>query len=148
MYQRIQLALEILLELDKFLLENDVHERTIAHRLAIYLEWLFPKWHIDCEYNLHGIHIKELPDIRDCDVDKKTDRVLPDIIIHKRNSDKNLLVIEIKKDKESACDIKKLELFTKENGKYKYRLGLFIKFNKTNKPLLIWFKDGRKICIK
>ena len=33
-------------------LNNDASERSIVHRLAMYLQKLFPDYHVDCEYNL------------------------------------------------------------------------------------------------
>ena len=44
-------ALDQLLRADAELLNNDVNERSISHRLACYLEPLFPGWNVDCEYN-------------------------------------------------------------------------------------------------
>lgn len=77
---------------------------------------------------------------------KWTDRIIPDIIIHERNTDKNnLLVIEMKKEDDDNCDIKKLKGLTYQNGVFKYKLGLFIKFDPQYKPILMWFEDGREI---
>ena len=117
--QRLIIAIDILFKHDRFLLEHEIHERTIAHKLATYLQNILPDCDVDCEYNLKGLDTKELPGIQDCDEQRSTDRVLPDIIVHKRNSDKNLLVIEIKvQGKESQCDIAKLKLFTSEQGRF------------------------------
>jgi len=91
---------------DLFLLTYDVHERTIAHRLAIYLEHRFAGFHVDCEYNN--------------DLDSETGRkqvrypnsssgtgAYPDIIVHHRGlngPNHNLLVIEIKKQSSTPSD--------------------------------------------
>ena len=140
--RKINVAIGILFKNDAYLLVNDVHERSVSHKLAEYLQGQFPDWNVDCEYDKKGIEPKKLDGIRECSEEKKTERVLPDIIIHQRNSDRNLLVLEIKtKNQESPCDIKKLELFTSGDGEYKYDFGLFIKFNGTNEPDLRWFPE-------
>jgi len=81
-----------------------------------------------------------------------TDRVLPDIVIHRRGNDKhNLLIIEVKKATNpdlSNCDKKKLELFTQkfsEGGDYQYSFGLFIKFNLLKDPKFNWYNRGTEI---
>lgn len=49
--KRIEKSLNMLIRNDLFLFEIDVHERTISHRLAVYLEQEFPSWNVDCEYD-------------------------------------------------------------------------------------------------
>lgn len=143
---KVDLAINILFEKDSFLLENGISERSVAHKLAEYLQVLFPEWNVDCEYNKKGVDPKELVGIKDCDYERTTDRIYPDIIIHKRNKKENLLVIEIKiTSGQSACDIKKLELLTKKgkNKKYEYDFGAYIEFNKKKKHEILWYKDGK-----
>jgi len=143
--RKVNIAIGILFKNDSFLLENNVHERSIAHKLAEYLQIQFLDWDVDCEYNLKELEIKELEGISQCSSHRATDRVLPDIIIHKRNSNYNLLVVEIKTNyQDDAYDIEKLKLFTANNGEYKYVLGLFIKFNRSNNPSMRWFKNGHE----
>lgn len=145
--QRIKNVTEILFKNDIFLLENDVNERSISHKLAEYLQQQFPDWNVDCEYNRKLGDIKKLMVIRKRSKRRSATRIYPDIIIHKRNEKtKNLLVIEIKKikNKGSKFDKEKLKLFTSENEGYKYKFGLFIKLNKSKEPILIWFKEGRE----
>lgn len=142
---KVGIAIGILLKEDAFLLENLVNERSVAHKLAEYLQEQFPEWNIDCEYNKKGLDTKLLDNIHECDEQRKTDRVLPDIIIHHRNSNRNLLVIEIKtKTDDSTCDKKKLKLFTSSNGEYHYSFGLYIKFNKIEEPQLTWYELGKQ----
>jgi len=127
--EKILTAIKALFNKDDFLLKNNVHERSISHRLGMYLQHLFPDWDVDCEYNKKGLKLKQLEGIAECDEQKKTDRIYPDIIIHKRNSSDNLVVIEIKSTSiYGVCDIKKLKLLTSDSGQYKYKLGFFIKF--------------------
>lgn len=152
--QKVNVATGILFKNDIFLLEEGVHERSISHKLAEYLQTQFPDWNVDCEYNKIGVDLaKKLKNIPECDWapnDSEDDmhRVYPDIIIHKRkNRGKNLLVIEIKaKDSNIKCDLKKLELFTKPDLNYSF--GLFILFCGAAKPYFKWFKNGEEKSIE
>jgi hypothetical protein len=114
----VRVAIDRLLEDDRILLEIDVQERSISHRLAMYLQELLPKWHVDCEYNRDGHEPKMLnlyPEIRK--EDDEGSLVLPDIIVHKRTKPKNLLVVEIKKSttrRDNKHDLKKLTAFREQ----------------------------------
>lgn len=143
--KNVQICLEELFKKDSFLIENEVNERSVSHKLAEYLQVQFPGWDVDCEYNKKMLHTKILDGIQQCSEQKTTDRIIPDIIIHKRKTDDNLLVVEIKYEKDDPCDIEKLKKFTSSSGEFKYKLGLFIKFNSTNGQLLKWFKDGQEV---
>lgn len=143
--RKIQISLGLLYKNDSFLLEESVHERSVTHKLAEYLQQQFLDWHVDCEYNKHGISSKKLP--RDCE-DVHKEFVFPDIVIHHRNSDDNLVVIEAKPSKSDIvndCDNIKLIEFTKQNGEYKYLLGMFIGFDGINEPQLEFYQNGRKL---
>lgn len=140
--RKVDLALSLLEEKDAFLLETGVNERSIAHKLAEYLQVIFSEWNVDCEYNKKGLDIKTLDGIRACNLQKKTDRVYPDIIIHKRNKKENYIVIEIKTVRnEEACDVEKLKLFT-SRGDYEYMFGLYLEFTglRNNQK---WFINGQ-----
>jgi len=126
--QNVNKAIKFLLEKDRNLLENDSSERSITHKLACYLEKYFPEWDIDCEYNRNLIDTKKLKDTCKNSSEENGSSVFPDIIIHKRMSTKNYIVIEVKKTtnkEKDECDIQKLEAFRKELG---YRHGLFLRF--------------------
>lgn len=140
-------VLDQLFKNDAFLFESRANERSIAHKLAEYLQHQFNGWHVDCEYNRHGLDSKRIPGIESCEVEKSSNLVLPDIIIHHRDTDDNLIVIEIKscKNKEvNKCDNAKLTAFTRQDGDYKYQIGLFIGFNKLSDPQIVWYKDGKQ----
>ena len=53
--ERLVLALEeaikVVVEHDRHLLEVDVNERSITHRLAMYLQKALPECDVDAEYN-------------------------------------------------------------------------------------------------
>lgn len=47
----INIAISELCEKDRHLLSHDLNERTIAHKLALYLQEEFQEYNVDCEYN-------------------------------------------------------------------------------------------------
>ena len=49
--ERIKLCLRKLREQDKYLIDINVNERTIAHQLATYLQEEFQEFDVDCEYS-------------------------------------------------------------------------------------------------
>ncbi len=57
---KVRQAIQVLLEKDRLLLELNVNERSITHKLAEYLQVEFPGCHVDCEYNRDGHDTKEL----------------------------------------------------------------------------------------
>lgn len=143
---KIEASLKVLNDNDSILLENSVNERTISSKFAMYLQSQFDLT-VDHEYNKHGENARKvLMDIKECSKKKKSDYVIPDIIVHERKNDEhNILVIEMKKKRKDNCDIKKLEKFTEQSGIFGYKLGLFIRFDSSNKPKLMWFENGREI---
>ena len=118
-------VLNKILKNDSFLLVNDVNERTISHKIAEYLnQEVSDEWDVDCEYNRNFDEIKvvhfEVPNPSSKDTQAKT--VYPDIIVHKRNTGENLIVLEIKKSSnndDGNYDRKKLEAY-KRNLDYEY----------------------------
>ena len=157
-------ALDKLLGNDKYLLNGNVNEMSISHKLATYLSELFPDYHVDCEYNKNiqsqtgnkTIHILRdeamkfdllKNDIPNTEFIEKF--VKPDIIIHKRGSNENnLLVIEMKKntsnDRSKEYDRLKLRSFiSNDNGnELHFSYGLFIIFsvgNAVEKITTEWF---------
>jgi hypothetical protein len=151
----VEAAVETLFEKDKPLLVNDSNERSITHRLAIYLEQeikdLEPNYVVDVEYNrvteTNGptdsikkrVSYHELTascrgrKIEDDDTDAQT--VFPDVIVHKRNSsDHNLVVIEVKKTSSTEsgdCDKEKIVRFRKDLG---YKYGIFLQLRTDGEP--------------
>ena len=136
--KKVNIAIDILFKNDSFLLEKDVNERSISHKLAGYIQIQFPEWHVDCEYNrMKSKNMDEeyitkklqLPinDLKSNDTNAKT--VYPDIIVHKRGTENNLLAIEIKKKSNNTSkefDHKKLNAFISQ---LKYTFGLFIELD-------------------
>ena len=128
---KVKCALSMLLGRDSCLLKVDANERSITHRLGIYLQEVFPEWDVDCEYNRDDHDTKRLHLVYDGvgERDTKGRTVFPDIIVHKRRTKCNLLVIEVKKSssREQDCkDRQKLNAF-KRDLCYSHRL--FLKLN-------------------
>jgi hypothetical protein len=120
-------ALTEFLERDRYLLQVDASERSMAHRLGVYLERRFAGWNIDCEYNRDGHRPKEVHLGQEADSEYGS-RVLPDIIVHNRGSDDNLLAVEIKKSTNPIgddLDLAKLAAYRRDLG-YLHRL--FVRF--------------------
>ena len=119
-------ALRELFEKDGKLLENDVHEQAVSCRLAGLLAVLFSDWNVDVEYNRDQKKSKQMPDPRN---PERVVKVRPDIIVHKRRTSKNLLVVEVKKSgRNKDFDEEKLKRFTlkREQGDYGYQLGVWL----------------------
>lgn len=149
--ERIKMALKTLLVRDAILLDPklDINERTVTHKLAIYIESLFPKYDVDCEFNrMFDDSIDEfvkksidIPKIESNDIleDTEARTVYPDIIIHDRNlSGKNLLAIEVKlgwKNSKGNFDLIKIRAY-KLNLKYQYCV--YIELGPGNEYKLHW----------
>jgi len=137
---KIDEAINKLLTKDKILLQNDSSERAITHKLACYLEEHFPEWDIDCEYNRNMLNVKMLKDTCRSSDNNNGSPVLPDIIIHKRMTNENYIVIEVKKTtnpETDDCDKQKLLAFRNELG---YTHGLFIRFKTGCEDIKVEYK--------
>ena len=117
---------------DSHLLMVDVSERCIAARLAMYLREYFADYDVDAEYNRHGEDKKKLYDLvdkHDCSRDRGDEgqRVLPDVIVHRRgDDDSNLLIVEMKKSANQgdiARDRHRIKAFRAELG---YEFGALV----------------------
>lgn len=127
--------------LDAALLVNGASEWAVAHRLAVYLEPLFPGWNIDCEYNRQGTNfaVKQL---------SSGPAVRPDITIHHRNRTEmrhNLLAIELKKGDTVNDEGKVREYTAAPTGarNFQYQFGLTVDI--TQDFALTWFANGALI---
>ena len=144
--EHVRTSLKRLIARDADLFEADANERSISHRLAIYLEEEFTGWNVDCEYNRDGHEPKRLqlnPEMIKSD-DEQGTTVYPDIIVHQRGKPKNHLVIEIKKCNGGSRDqdLRKLRALRKELG---YAFALFLRF-RTEAPVaeiddVLWSVD-------
>jgi hypothetical protein len=111
---------------DFYLLHVKANERSITHKLAEYLQIEFPEYHVDCEYNKNKIKEKTVPpweakinelveELGKQDTPDKRKKkikelmengvsVYPDIIIHRRGTEDNFIVIEAKKSTNKSGD--------------------------------------------
>jgi len=166
---KIKDSISKLLENDDFLIEHDVSERSITHKLAIFIAEQFYEYDVDCEYNSNvennsgkkyiyflrekAIKLNLLKE-RDGDDEFVSRIVYPDIIVHKRGrNDSNLLIIEVKKSSSqtsSEYDHEKLSRYTsaKDGNELNYQFGVFIEISVKNdqgKYNTEWFRNGKKI---
>ncbi len=144
--QHLNAALQRLTTDDRALFVHDVNERTICCRLAIYLQKEFQDFNVDCEYNRNHNDFKYAKRLYDPELLRLADEarkeagrrplkkgtdclfVFPDIIIHRRDTFDNLLVIETKKTTSTvkdAFDLRKLCVYRKE---LVYRFAKFLRF--------------------
>ena len=83
---------------EAFLLEKDLGERTLTHRLAVYVERRFPGWQVDCDYSRLGERLLRLPHGTIVSTDDTLGKsIYPDIVVHQRAVPLNLLAIEVRK---------------------------------------------------
>jgi hypothetical protein len=112
------------------LLEKDLGERTLTHRLAVHVEKHFPGWEVDCNYNRLGERTLRLPKgtiISTDDVIGKS--VYPDIVVHQRDIPNNLLAIEVRKasnHQPPEHDQHKLRALTDPHLWFAYRIGVLL----------------------
>ncbi len=120
------LASFLSVEADLFI--NNASEQAMTHRLAVLLEKDFSEWNIDCEYNRNQDEVKRLIYAISSEHHVEAKDVVPDIIIHERMTENNLLVIEVKKSTNLETDEKdlaKLRAFKEQLG---YQNAFFVRF--------------------
>lgn len=137
---RLRKAISILQERDAIFLDSqfNISERAVTHRLGMYLAELFPDEDVDCEYNRqynedtdeYIAKNVDLPKIENGITLKDTvaKTVYPDIIIHRRQRDRNILVIEVKmqwKSDKVDFDHIKAEAYKRRLG-YKFSVVLVL----------------------
>lgn len=106
-------AYKVLLARDGDLFVDNANERSITHKYAEHLQKEFVGWDVDCEYNRVGSKVKMIF-LRQDYVP-----VIPDIIIHRRGTADNLIVIEAKKSTSKHSDEAKLSSY-KNDLHYRY----------------------------
>ena len=144
--QVLNWSLEKLFEKDALLVNRDynINERSVSHKLAIYIEqYLFDNnldFDVDVEYNrMYVTNNEDGIDVGNAvgktinfeDHPQKERFVYPDIIIHKRNQNINIGIIEIKmawKNSRKRLDYQKINEYLKQLD---YQYGVFIEINST-----------------
>jgi hypothetical protein len=120
---------------ETFLFERDLGERTLTHRLAVYLERQFTGWEVDCDYNRLGERTLRLPKGSIVSTDDGNGKsVYPDIVVHQREIPNNLLAIEVRKatnHQPVEHDQHKLRGLTDPHLWFAYRIGVLLVLGKT-----------------
>lgn len=126
--ENIEASITDFIKIDGQLLIDDVNEQTLTHRLASIIQAYFEDWNVDCEYNRDQGTTKSLNYALYPNGEVNERNVVPDIIVHKSRTAKNLVVIEVKKTTNNEGDdrdIEKLNAFKEQLG---YTEALFIRF--------------------
>lgn len=142
---KIDKAIAELLVNEKSILKRKLNERILSNHLSNYLAPHFRNLNVDAEYNgdidkpndrkALDIAADRMKEIGYKINAKNNYKLIPDIIIHKRGTNKkNLVVIEVKKDvspdNDKNYDLIKLEHLTIDylGNHYNYKLGIAITF--------------------
>lgn len=131
------------------ILNRKLHETTINHRLAVYLEQnisnnLFEGYNVDIEYNRFFENDKILETIEGQIIAR------PDIIIHSRTnqeiSPNHILVVEAKKGGITEHDVNKIMGFISD-GNYNYLFGLTVSYCQSEEFVVstLYYFNGEEI---
>ena len=150
--QILKNALISLYAKDYILIQRGGMEQACVARLYFYMQKSIDKsnalkqYYLDCEYNKNGERSKRYMD----DDTGKHLIARPDIILHERGTNNyNIVIVEFKGwwNKSEYNDIRKLEAFTDQKGRYRYMLGIYVKLNKENWKLR-YFEDKKELIIR
>lgn len=130
-------------------LNRQLHETTINHRLAVYIEKSLSEtelefYNIDIEYNRYFGNLKILNTV------EGYLSVRPDILVHSRIDDQveqqHYLIIEAKKGAISQHDINKIQGFISDEN-YNYLFGMAISYCHSDEVVLadLYYYNGREI---
>ena len=115
---------------ETYLLEKDLGERTLTHRLAVHLEKQFEGWDVDCDYDRLGERTLRLPKGSIVSTDDHLGKsVYPDIVVHRRAVPENLLAVEVRKASNHQPpdhDRHKLRALTDPHLWFAYRIGIYL----------------------
>src|ERR1700722_4739781 len=127
-------AIEVFYARETHLLKKDLGERTLTHRLAVYLENQFSGWEVDCDYSRLGERTLRLPRGSIVSTDDHLGKsVYPDIVVHQREIPNNLLAVEIRKESNHQPpehDQHKLRGLTDPHLWFAYRIGVYLTLGK------------------
>jgi hypothetical protein len=117
------------------LLDKDLGERALAHRLAVRIEGHFPGWDVDCDYNRLGERRMLLPKGTIVSTDDTLGKsIYPDIVVHRRTVPENLLAIEVRKagnHQPVEHDRHKLRALTDTHLWFAYGIGVLLVLGRT-----------------
>ena len=144
-----------------FLFEHDLGERTLTHRLAVYLEGQFAGFEVDCDYDRLGERTLHLPHGTIVSTDDHLGKsIYPDIVVHQRDIPNNLLAVEVRKASNHQPiehDQHKLRALTDPHLWFAFSIGVFVTLAKKNvtfsevyaggvieRPTSMWFAERLK----
>jgi hypothetical protein len=123
-------ALQAFYAHETFLLDHDLGERTLTHRLAVHCEKQFSGWDVDCDFNRLGERTLRLPHGTIVSTDDHLGKsIYPDIVVHQREIPNNLLAIEVRKatnHQPLEHDQHKLRALTDPHLWFAYWIGLHL----------------------
>ena len=131
--QKVLRAFRQFMSKEVYLLAVGANERSLTHRLAVYIEQEFPDYNVDCEFQKDRREPKILERFAKSEA-ANSGLAYPDIIVHHRGTADNFIVIEAKTSgthtgcEESArcfCDLCKLCAYRDELG---YRHAFYVVF--------------------
>ena len=132
---------------ETFLLEKDLGERALTHRLAVHLEKQYPGWQIDCDYNRLGERTLRLPHGTIVSTDDALGKsIFPDIVVHQRAIPNNLLAVEVRKASNHQPiehDQHKLKAMTDPHVWFAYSIGVLLTLSKTNVAMCEVYVGGK-----
>jgi hypothetical protein len=146
---------------ETYILERDLGERTLTHRLAVLVEKQFSGWEVDCDYDRLGERTMRLPHGTVSSTDDHLGKsIYPDIVVHQRDIPNNLLAIEVRKATNHQPidhDQHKLKALTDPHLWFAFSIGVFLTLAKRNvtssevyvggaieKPISIWLAERLK----
>ena len=131
---KVVTALQEFYARETFLLDKDLGERTLTHRLAVHCEKQFSGWDVDCDFNRLGERTLRLPHGTIVSTDDHLGKsVYPDIVVHQREIPNNLLAIEVRKSANHQPlehDQHKLKALTDPHLWFAYWIGLHLSLGK------------------
>ncbi|MFB9268609.1 hypothetical protein ACFFWD_36760 [Bradyrhizobium erythrophlei] len=159
---KVIVALQEFYAQETFLLERDLGERTLTHRLAVYVERQFSGWQVDCNYDRLGERTLRLPHGSVISTDDHLGKsIYPDIVVHQRDIPNNLLAIELRKQSNHQSiehDQHKLEALTDPNVWFAYWIGVLVTLGRygvsasevyvggaIDRPASIWFGERLRV---
>ena len=133
---KVVTALKEFYAAETYLLERDLGERTLTHRLAVYVEKQFPGWQVDCNFDRLGERMLRLPHGTIVSTDDHLGKsVYPDIVVHQREIPNNLLAIEVRKaanHQPVEHDQHKLAALTDPHVWFAYWIGVLLTLAESN----------------
>jgi hypothetical protein len=154
-------ALQSFYARETYLLEKDLGERALTHRLAVQIETQFSGWEVDCDYNRLGERRLLLPKGTIISTDDSLGKsVYPDIVVHQRAIPRHLLAVEVRKAanyQPIEHDRHKLRALTDPHLWFAYWIGVFLMLARKHvvdpevyvggvidRPMTAWFAERLK----